>query len=58
MGAGVGSHHQAQPRAEQVPDSDTSLMQQMQPLIVSGEPFTERKSTFQVRACMWGACHV
>eukprot|EP00878_Enallax_costatus_P008527 GHUV01008915.1.p1 GENE.GHUV01008915.1~~GHUV01008915.1.p1 ORF type:complete len:325 (+),score=92.08 GHUV01008915.1:304-1278(+) len=28
-------------------DVDTAVIQQMRPLIISGEPFTERKSTFQ-----------
>jgi hypothetical protein len=29
-------------------EADLAVMQQIRPLIISGEPYTERKSTFQV----------
>jgi hypothetical protein len=30
-------------------EADLAVVQQMRALIISGQPFTERKSTFQVR---------
>lgn len=41
--------HCLQPRERNpADDADLKLMEQMRPKIISGEPFTERKSTFQV----------